>query len=230
MKILTVLTFSLFFLFFPIVTLANDSRSPCSGKTTPLSEEELFGAITSAQKVYGSIKGFTASFSQTAILSALNAEEQSKGIVSFLAPGKLRFDYKEPDAQIFVLNGNNVQFYQEFDQQMVVEKVEDVLISELPIAFLAGVGDLRSSFQPVSGCKRSADIALTMHPKDKKDQNLKSFTLLISPKTYRPKGAYIVDISGNTNYIALSNIKDLPLPNEGLFDFTPPKGTDIITK
>jgi outer membrane lipoprotein carrier protein len=227
MKILAVCTIGLLL---PLIVLADNSRSPCAGKTTPLSKEELLSDISSAQKAYGSIKGFTAAFSQTAILSALNAEEQSKGSVSYLAPGKLRFDYQEPDAQIFVLNGNNVQFYQEFDQQMMVDKVEDVLISELPIAFLAGVGDLRSSFQPVSGCKRASDIALTMHPKEKKDQNLKSFTLLVSPDTYRPKGAYIVDISGNSNYIALSKIKYSPLPNRSLFDFTPPEGTDIITK
>jgi outer membrane lipoprotein carrier protein len=202
----------------------------CGKNTSLLSKEELSANVDSAQKAYASIKGFSASFAQTAVLSALNAEEQSKGLVWYLAPGKLRFDYKDPDVQVFVLNGKKVQFYQEFDAQMMVENVESVLISELPIAFLAGVGDLRSSFNIVSGCKRSSDIVLTMQPKAKKDQNLKSFTLLVSPDNYRPKGAYIVDISGNTNYIALSNIKETALPSEALFDFTPPKGTDIITR
>lgn len=202
----------------------------CGAKDQKLEGEQLQSTVTTIQDAYQKIKSFGANFTQLAYLSALGTNEKSDGKVYFLSPGNLRFDYKSPEPQVFVLSGEKVSFYQEMDEQMIVDKVSKVLISELPLAFLAGVGDLRDSFSVVSGCQRADDIVVEFRPKSKKDDNLKGFKLRVDGKTYRPLAAYVIDMSGNSNLIEFNKIDYTAQINKELFNFVPPTGTDIITR
>ena len=76
------------------------------------SKEELMQNVSFIQQRYQSISSFTGEFVQTSIR---NDEDSipvvAEGKVSFLRPGKMRWEYETPEEQLLVTDGETVWLY-----------------------------------------------------------------------------------------------------------------------
>ena len=76
------------------------------------SQEELMQNLSFIQQRYQSISSFTGEFVQTSIR---NDEDSipvvAEGKVSFLRPGKMRWEYETPEEQLLVTDGKTVWLY-----------------------------------------------------------------------------------------------------------------------
>ena len=201
------------------------------GKGAPFSvaiREEL---LVKVQSAYQKLSGLEASFTQQSYLAALDSFEISGGVVSFLRPGKMRWEYLNPEKQTFLLTESLMYFYQPSQRQVVVDEVSKVLLSDLPVSFLAGVGDLSKSFTVKEACEGSAGLLIRLQPKkEREDEPLKGFVLLVQKGLYLPLGAEVTDAGGNKTLIVLKNLKIDPSFPLDLFKFSYPEGVDIIDK
>jgi outer membrane lipoprotein-sorting protein len=193
------------------------------------------------QKSYSALNGLASDFSQVSYLASLDEEETSFGHMSFLASkspqgvndkaAKMRWEYTKPEPQQFIVDGSTVWFYQALDRQVVVDEVRSLLLSEVPLAFLMGVGNLSEKFKLDKTCETAQGILLFMTVKDEKQSGqLDSFRLLVSPSSWLPYGAQILDLGGNTTTILFTKLqvnKKLPLE---LFKPNWPASIDIIDK
>lgn len=182
------------------------------------------GLLDKVQGAYSKLSSFQADFTQTSYLDALSTSENSKGEVYFKKPGKMRWHYSAPDEQVFVINDKKYYLYQVPEKQVMIDNLANVLVSEVPVAFLMGVGNLASDFNLLESEKCGNTISLKL--KSKKDSGLKELTLEVGG-AYLPETISILDLNNNRNVIKLKNYNQNVKVDENLFEEDFPRGTDI---
>lgn len=195
-----------------------------------VSAKEGQAAVDKIQDSYSKVKTLEANFLQDSFVASLEVSELSSGQVWFSKPGRMKWHYKRPDEQTFIVRDETLWLYQNRENQLLIDDFKNVLISDLPVAFLMGLGNLSRDFKLQQACQGSEGMVLEFAPvvsgsADAK-QSLKSFRLLVSGD-YSPKGAKVSDIGGNTTAILLEDRK----LNNAIADQTYasefPKGADI---
>ncbi len=192
-----------------------------------LSLEQGQEGLKKLEVVYSGMKGFRSTFLQESYLAALDTVESSKGDVLFLMPSKMRWKYSSPEPQDFVLNQSEVKMYQPSLNQGFVDNLNNVLISELPVSFLAGVGKLSAGFSLKKACRGPRGTNYFLTPLNDDSQGaLNSLTLISSPAG-ELLGGKVVDSVGNYTAILLEARIGSAVPAESEFNFTFPAGTDV---
>jgi outer membrane lipoprotein carrier protein len=187
--------------------------------------------LTKIQRRYATITTLRAPFSQSSYLAALDTSEASTGFVVFQKPGRMRWRYEAPEVQEFGIDDKLVTLYQASDKQAVLDRADRVLLSDLPVAFLLGVGDIARDFAVRETCAGEGGILLRLVPKDKETQSgVRLFSLIVSSTDYSPLGAEVQDEAGNTTTIRFGTPSwNVPLtPGEVAVQL--PKGIDIIDR
>ena len=195
------------------------------------SMERTSSLLLKTQAAYENVAHYSADFRQYSFLAALDVSEQSTGKMYFSRPGKMRWEYSAPDEQIFVTNDGVLWLYQPLDKQLELGNFRDAFITDLPVSFLMGVGNLRQKFDLKSACHSSEGLVLELSPKRAKDEEaLKGFKLLVSSEDYRPLGAEVEDVSGNVTAFILTNSTILDDADGSLYKIDVPDGTDVIDR
>jgi outer membrane lipoprotein carrier protein len=193
--------------------------------------------LENVQQEYTKVNDLIANFTQTSYLAALDIAEQSKGSLIYKKPGKMVWHYKLPEEQFFHIDNNMTWFYQVQDQQVLVNKLDKVLLSDLPIGFLLGINEVNKIFNLTKVCNttiKSYPLSLKLllleltSKKQDKGSELEKFELLINQNTFLPMGAKIIDIAGNTTTILFSELKTNQNLKDQDFSRNFPLGVDII--
>ena len=194
-----------------------------------LPQAEASQLLDRVQRKYATVKALRAGFTQHSYLAAMDTAELSSGTVWFQKPGRMKWIYREPEEQIFLVRDETLWFYQAVERQVMIHEFKEVLLTDLPVAFLMGIGDLRKDFELRSACRNQDGIVLELKPgKGRKTKDeLQGFKLLIDRATNFPKGAEVVHVGGNSTTILLDDIQFEPPLDPKLFEPEFPKGTDI---
>lgn len=219
------------FLLFPAPLFAKESDFVCAeGKRLKSADAKRY--LQAAQEAYAEVSSLKAGFLQESYLSSLETSEASSGTLYFQKPGRMRWEYIEPEKQTFLILDQTLWFYQAVDKQVVVDNFSDFLVSELPVAFILGIGDLGKSFDIENGCRDSAtkSIILNLKPKSKgeeRDERLNRFSLVVDDARFIPLRARITDVASNVNSFYLEKIEvNSEIPKE-IFLPEFPEGVDF---
>src|SRR6266567_617365 len=71
-------------------------------------------------------------------------EVTERGVVSIKRPGRMRWEYKDPEAKTFVSDGRRFYFYVPADHQVIVRQQDEE--RSIPSLLLAGKGDILGQF------------------------------------------------------------------------------------
>jgi len=209
--------------------LADSDRFQCETDTR-LQNAEAEELLQSVQERYARIDSFRASFSQISYMAALEVSEESSGEVLFRRPGMMKWHYLRPHEQIFVMKAETLWLYQIAENQLLIDNMQEIFMSDLPVSFMMGIGDLSESFLIKQACKNSAAYLLELEQRPvsgNEGRELSSFKLLVSHKDHFPTGALMRDIGGNSTGILFSGVEaGIPLV-ETDFSLEVPPGTDI---
>jgi outer membrane lipoprotein carrier protein len=182
------------------------------------------------QAFYNQTKTFQAHFKQEYYIKMHDKRETSEGQVAFEKPGKMSWNYDEPNGNRVVSNGQELKVYQPAMQQMFVQPVNK---SQYPAAlsFLMGQGQLTSEFDlrllDPATVKFSGGWVLEGTPKAPTPAYQKVL-LYVDSATAQVRRVLIVDAQGNRNRFDFDNpLVNTPVP-PGSFTFTPPAGTQIV--
>ncbi len=144
-------------------------------------------------------------------------------------PGKLRWDYLDPERKVALLLGDRTALYLPDDRQLVRGRLtrEQALFPRL----LAGPERLADHFTgsvlatPSKGGQGSYRLRLVPTGES---QSLAGITLTLHPPAFSIVGAELLDETGNRIRYSFSDARrNVPLP-EGLFAFEPPPGTEVV--
>jgi outer membrane lipoprotein carrier protein len=168
-------------------------------------------------------------FRQSLVSGALGTSASESGRLYLERPGKLRWDYLDPEKKIALLLGDRTALYLEEERVMSRGRLsgEQGLFPRL----LAGHDRVDALFAaslvatPKTGGRGSYRLRLV--PKGE-HAAMSEVTLTLHPPDFAIEAAELLDETGNrTTYTFSSLRRNHPLP-DGLFAFEPPPGTEVV--
>ena len=150
--------------------------------------------------------------------------QESRGTLAFARPGKFRWTYSKPYAQLIVGDGARVWVYDEDLNQVTVRKLDQALGST-PAALLAGANDaLRAFALRDQGAKDGLEWVEAV-PREK-ESNFERFRLGFSAAGL--ERMELIDSFGQTTVLGFKGLQRNPRVDPELFRFAPPKGADVV--
>jgi len=150
--------------------------------------------------------------------------QESRGVLAFSRPGKFRWSYLKPYAQLIVGDGSRVWIYDEDLKQVTVKKL-DLALGSTPAALLAGNNEAMRAFRLSDKGSRDGLEWLEALPRDK-EGNFETIRMGFSPSGLQVME--LVDGFGQTTVLKFKMLERNPKLDAGLFRFSPPKGADVI--
>ncbi|MGB6290537.1 MAG: outer membrane lipoprotein carrier protein LolA, partial [Desulfobulbales bacterium] len=174
---------------------------------------------------------------QTTAMKFSSRVRQGSGTMIFRKPGRMRWDYRSPDYQVLISDGETISMYFEKSNQMIVSNAREYLQSDVTYSFFAGTGDILKDFDVsdpdlvTDSMDNSFLIKLTprsSHP------HVSSIHAWISHDSFLITHLQIVDHFETVTDLFFFNILinadhyDSREIKEDLFLFIPPADTEII--
>ena len=194
---------------------------------TPVADKAA--VVTGLQRWLDGTTTLDMRFRQSLVSRALGTTGDETGRLYLERPGKVRWDYLDPERKVALLLGDRTALYLEEERQLTrgrlsgdqglfprlltgKERIEDLFAATLvasPSAGGTGAYKLKLAAKGEAGA--TAEITLTLHPPE-----------------FAIAGAEMLDDTGNrTTYVFFDVRRNRKLP-DGLFAFEPPPGTEVI--
>ena len=184
--------------------------------------------VRQLQEQYDGIQSFEADFQQT--FRSRGIEQIESGIVMMKRPGKMYWEYRNPQLKIFVADGKKTYFYVPADKQVIVSDL-DLETSDSPLLFLLGRGNIERDF-------------LVSLESEEYSAAPDVFLLRLTPKRPQPDFSYllaevakeelwirrltVVEPIGQENEYLLTNVRqNLEIPDKK-FQFKIPSNAEVI--
>ena len=150
--------------------------------------------------------------------------QESRGALAFSRPGKFRWNYVKPYAQLIVGDGSRVWIYDEDLKQVTVRKLDDALGST-PAALLAGNNEAMRAFRLSDKGAKDGLEWLEAVPREK-EGNFEKIRMGFGSMGLEVME--LLDSFGQTTLLRFESLEHNPKLDPGLFRFSPPKGADVI--
>jgi outer membrane lipoprotein carrier protein len=173
---------------------------------------------------HGRVAGLTARFVQTYRSAVLGREVVERGVVSIKRPGRMRWEYRDPEPKTFVSDGSTFYFYVPADRQVIVRDQDDE--RSIPVVLLSGRGDLLGQFLPSLETAPPGRRRLRLIPR-KPEPEVESVLVEVDG-TYGIRSIEIEDAQGNLSRFRFDDVRsDVSLPDR-LFRFEVPRGVEVV--
>lgn len=182
------------------------------------------------------IKSLSANFEQTTKatvatkapqkkgLTGQHMNQTFKGVMKVARPGKFFWETTSPSKQTIVTTGKTVWIYDPDLQQAVRQSLDDQ-VANTPALLLSGnTSQIMNAYRVTQPDK--GKTYYTLYPKDR-DGAFQSLTISFGVNK-APSLMILEDSLGQTTQVRFNNVKVNPTIPASTFNFTPPKGTDII--
>ena len=181
------------------------------------------------QRRYDAIKDFSANFTQTYEGGVLRRKATESGTVSIKKPGKMRWDYTAPEKKLFISDGRTMFMYFPADRQVMKNAVPQQDEATSAVLFLMGKGDVTRDFS-VKYADTSDDTAyvLRLDPRTRQTE-YDWLQIAVDRSTLQIKSLTAGDAQGGRSTFAFSNFKENSGLADKMFQFSIPRGTEVIT-
>jgi outer membrane lipoprotein carrier protein len=181
------------------------------------------------QRRYDTIKDFLADFTQTYVGGTLRQKARGSGTVAIKKPGKMRWDYTSPEKKLFISDGRTFFMHFPADKQVMRNPVPEQDEATSAILFLMGKGDIVRDFNIRYGeGGDESSYVLRLDPR-KRQAEYDWLQVTVDRDTLQIRELAWGDDQGGRNSIAFSNFKENAGLADKLFEFTIPRGTEVIS-
>jgi outer membrane lipoprotein carrier protein len=213
---------------------AAPAAPPAAAAATAAARLPLKDVVERIQKRYDGAKDFRARFTQTLTNTAFGRKSSSAGEVLLKKPGRMRWNYAQPEPKMYLADGNTLWLYEPEDKQAFKQ---DLKSSQLPaaLAFLTGQGKLAAEFDiafwksPASPAPYGTprDYVLALAPKAPQAQ-VKTILFVVEPTTFDVRETVIFDQQGNVNDLTFADLRFNTGIADATFRWAPPSGVRLI--
>jgi outer membrane lipoprotein carrier protein len=187
------------------------------------------GAEELARRVeqrHRSVADMTARFVQTYRSGMIGREVVERGVVSIKRPGRMRWEYRDPEKKTFVADGKSFYFYVPADKQVIVRaQAKD---KSIPALLLSGQAELLSEFTVSLADNAPAGLRRLRLVPRKADPDVEWVTIDVDPGD-RIRAIAMADVQGNRSRFEFDEIRENVGLKDGLFDFKVPSGVEVVT-
>jgi outer membrane lipoprotein carrier protein len=168
--------------------------------------------------------GLSGRFEQRTLTPDGDLQEESKGTLALRAPRQFRWQYEDPFAQLIVADGNNIWIYDE-DLEQVTVRSQSQEESQSPLTVLIDLSQLDRDFKVQSLPESEGLLWLELKPVAK-EPGFKNVRIGLG--TTGPQRMSLVDLIENRTEWTFSAWHRNPQLADSAFQFTPPKGVDVV--
>jgi outer membrane lipoprotein carrier protein len=174
-----------------------------------------------------SVSSLQAQFSQQSYDAKGKALQVLGGEMKVKRPGYFRWETLTPSKQLIVANGSVVWIYDPELEQATQQKL-DKQVGNTPALLLSGDSkQLDAAFSVHEDAGNAGDAVFTLKPKDK---DALFETMRISFHGKELTAMSLQDNLGQKTEIHFDKVKLNPTLASDIFEFHPPKGTDVINE
>jgi outer membrane lipoprotein carrier protein len=198
-------------------------------------DPELQSLLEKLKDRFGAIKTFKADYVRDLlpkVSSVLpSAPMKAEGRLTFASPNKLRLDQSQPRAELLISNGEKAWWYIPAEKTVQVFQVKEYGQQVKPITeFFSGLGGLEKHFSvrlDKTVPEEAPFYALVLQPKNPQP-DLNQIHLRVSKTTFLPLEFTFFNILGDGTRFRFSQIQTAVNVGDSAFQFTPPKGVQVI--
>ena len=211
------------------LTTTAQSRLPSQPVSTPDARPPAGDVAVALQRKYDAIKDFSASFIQTYEGGVLRRKASESGTVYVKKPGRMRWDYTSPEKKLFISDGRTMFLYFPADKQVMKNPVPAQDEATSAVLFLMGKGDIVRDFN-VKWAEGSTEntYRLRLDPKTRQTE-YDWLELAADRHTLQIAGLTAADAQGGRSSFSFSNFKENVGLADKMFQFTIPRGTEVIS-
>jgi outer membrane lipoprotein carrier protein len=190
--------------------------------------DPLVDQVLSGVEARYASSAFSARFAIESTLKAMQVTDTAAGRLMVKYPGKMRWEYEQPDPMLFVTDGVTLWMYQPQERQVTVGKADEVLGGSQGASFLSDVRLLRQEFQidlDPNGSDTLARLKLT--PREGAF-DIASIIMTIDRATSDVVEVLTTNQYDDTTRIVFHDIAFEQTFPDSLFHFDIPEGTDVL--
>jgi outer membrane lipoprotein carrier protein len=166
-----------------------------------------------------------ARFSQSYRSGMLGREVVERGVVTVKRPGRMRWEYKDPEPKLFVSDGRTFYFYVPADRQVIVSEQDDE--RSLAARLLSGRGGLADEFTAsLEEPLEEGVLRVKLVPRREQPDVQKAF-LDVEPSG-RIRSILLEDVQGNRTRFRFESVRENTGVKDELFRFAVPPGVEVI--
>ncbi len=203
------------------------AMAPGAAQRSERTPEELQRAL---QRRYDLVQDFSADFTQTYEGGVLSTTVVERGVVRISKPGRMRWDYHEPERKVVVSDGEQIFLYLPEDRQGRVGRLPALSQATTPALFLAGAGNLVDDFSAAFDTVEDQppnSYALRLTPV-RSEPDFEFLTLVLDGRSLAILRLIAHDLQGGISAFAFSDLKENQGVSDTQFTFEFPPGTDVI--
>ncbi len=210
----------------PVAILALATAIPAAGADAAGAEDAADHARR-VESALASTRGLVAAFTQTLESPGLPGPRTERGTVYLLRPGRMRWEYEEPEGKLAVADGERAYLYLPEDRQAVVSPLDLERAGQGMALLLQERIDLRSEFTvawgPPPGDGGIRPLLLTPRTEHAEYEHL----LVVAGRDGLIRGLTIVDALGGRVIYRFRRIRRVETLPDSLFRFVVPPGIDL---
>lgn len=201
-------------------------------------EREARALIERIEAHHRALPHFGARFEQRFSPRIFGRERIETGRLTVKRPGRMRWDYEDPEPKVFVSDGINTWFHVPADQQVVVGAFGSSGDGAIPVGeravnpldFLTGDATILDHFDALLGERGPAPglraVSLIPH---RPDGEIRSLSLFVDEANGRIHGIESEDPEGNRTTFRFTDFRSGLAPEDSIFVFAIPPGTEVVT-
>jgi len=216
---LKAITFLILILIMPIMAYSTDTKS-----AQELSIDEILERI---EAIYTASE-FSAQFIQASTIKAMDITDSASGKLFIKYPGKMKWEYQEPETQIIVTDGDQLWMYRPADNQVMLGKASSFFSEGKGAGFLSDIRLLRKDFDIILEDIRFGDYYnLKLVPREQ-SWDIAYVHLLVSRETFRIAQVFTYNAYEDVTRIELKDLKFNQTFGQNFFKFDIPEGVDVL--
>jgi len=207
---------------FCIIFICGFCFSTVSAKDAAQIKEDILSGI---EKKYSG-KSFEARFTQISKLAALDITEKASGKAFFSHPGKMRWEYQEPEHHEIITNGTSLWIFRPQENQVMQGNAASFFKSGAGGAFLSDISLIRKNYEirTKEVTEDYVEIELTAIVKT---PDISLIIIRITQKTYEIRRVVTYNVYDDTTLFEFDNIQFKNI-DPAVFEFKAPQGSSII--
>jgi outer membrane lipoprotein carrier protein len=200
-----------------------------TGRAAPATEPNGARVVAGLQRWLDETRDLEAEFEQILRSGALGSGLRESGRLWVVRPGKMRWDYREPENKVAIVDGDRTWLWIEEDDQLILGRLdgEGDLLSNL----LAGEGRIAELFEvapAVEAEKAEEGVHRVRLVPRRGGEALEEIVLVVRPPEFSIVAAEVLDAAGNRIEYRFSRFRR----NRGIparrFEFEAPPGAEVL--
>lgn len=186
---------------------------------------DTLAVLKGVEKRYNSINTLQANFTHT-FKDRGRTRAPERGTVYLSKPGRTRWEYVEPQGNLFVSDGKFTYSYDRRRNTVDREPFKETEDMRIPLSFLLGKLDFQKDFEQFRARREGENAVITAIPRNKK-LLFKEIIMVVAPD-FALRRVTVVGQEGSEMEYVLEGEQRNPKLAESLFRFTSPAGAQMF--